>query len=237
MNVICFVLKVTYSILSGDGGAFVVNSSTGVISTSSSLDYETLQEYKITVQASDAGSPPLTTTTTVIITITGVNEHTPQFTPNNTYTVTAAESLALGHDVITVSASDADVGSQGEVTYAITAGDTYGNFVIDRHTGVIELVSGLDYETSSQITLTVTATDGDSGSPLSAQATVTVNVVDTNDNYPECLPTLLTPAVLESAGIGDVVATLNCTDQDSGANGRLSYTISAGNSDGKLIQQ
>ena len=142
-------------------------------------------------------------------------------------------SLALGHDVITVSASDADIGSQGEVTYAITAGDAYGNFVIDSKTGVIELVYGLDYETSSQITLTITATDGDSGSPLSAQATVTVNLLDDNDNYPECLPTLLTPAILESAAVGDVVVTLNCSDQDTGVNSQLSYTISSGNSDGK----
>ena len=225
----------TYSILSGDGGVFVVNSSTGVITTSASLDYETTQEYKIALQATDAGSLPLATTVTVIIIITGVNEHSPQFTPNNAYNVTAAENLALGHDIITLSASDADAGSQGEVTYAITAGDTYGNFVIDKHTGVVEMVSGLDYETSSQITLTVTATDGDSGSPLSAQATVTVNVVDVNDNYPECLPTLLTPAVLESAAVGDVVATLNCSDQDSGSDGQLSYTISSGNSDGKTL--
>ena len=232
---ICLCRQVTYSILSGDGGAFVMNSSTGVITTSASLDYETTQGYKITIQATDAGSPPLATTAIVIIVITGVNEHSPQFTPNNTYNVTAAESLALGHDVITVSASDADAGSQGEVTYAITAGDTYGNFVIDKHTGVIELVSGLDYETSPQITLTIIATDGDSGSPLSAQATVTVTVVDVNDNYPECLPTLLTPAILESAAVGDVVATLNCSDQDSGSDGQLSYTISSGNSDGKVV--
>ena len=212
----------------------MVNSSTGVMTTSASLDYETTQDYKITLQATDAGSPPLVTTVSVIVIITGVNEHSPQFTPNNTYNVTAAESLALGHDVITVSANDADAGSQGEVTYAITAGDTYGNFVIDKHTGVVELVSGLDYETNSQITLTVIVTDGDLGNPLSTQTTVTVNVVDVNDNYPECLPILLTPAVLESAAVGDVVATLNCSDQDSGRDGQLSYTISSGNSDGKI---
>lgn len=116
---------------------------------------------------------------------------------------------------------------------AITTGDTYGNFVIDKHTGVVELMSGLDFETSPQITLTVTATDGDSGNPLSALATVTVNVADVNDNCPECLPTLLTPAVLESAAVGDVVATLNCSDQDSASDGQLSYTFSLGNSDGK----
>lgn len=219
--------------MSGDGGVFVVNSSTGEIATSASLDYESSQEYKITVQATDAASPPRATTITVIITITGVNEHTPQFTSSGAYTVNISESLALGHDVITVSANDQDTGSQGEVTYAITAGDAYGNFVIDSKTGVVELVSGLDYETSSQITLTVTAADGDSGSPLSAQATVTVNLVDYNDNYPECLPTLLTPTVLESASFGDIIVVLNCSDQDTGANGQLSYTFSSGNSNGK----
>lgn len=224
----------TYSILSGDGGVFVVNSLTGVISISASPDYESLQEYLVTVQATDAGSLPLSSITTVILTITGVNEFIPYFIPNNSYVVTAAESLALGHDLITVSANDADAGSQGEVTYTISTGDTYGNFVIDSHTGVIELVSSLDHEASSQITLTVTTTDSDSASPLSAQATVTVNVVDVNDNHPECLPTLLAPAVLESAVSGDVVATLNCSDPDSGGNGKLFYTISAGNSDGEI---
>lgn len=219
--------------MSGDGGAFVVNSSTGVISTSAALDYESAQEYKITIQATDSGSPPRASTTTVITTITGVNEYTPQFTSNGTYTMNVSESLALGHDVITVSANDPDVGSQGEVTYAIIFGDVYGNFVIDSKTGVIELVSALDYEISSQITLTVTATDDDSGSPLSAQAFVTVNVIDFNDNYPECVPSLLTPAILESAAVGDVVATLNCSDPDTGNYGQLSYTISSGNSNGK----
>ena len=219
--------------MSGDGGAFVVNSTTGVISTSAALNYESAQEYKITIRATDSGSPPRASTTTVIITITGVNEYTPQFTSNGTYTVNVSESLALGYDVITVSANDPDVGSQGEVTYTITFGDVYGNFVIDSKTGVIELVSALDYEISSQITLTISATDGDSGSPLSAQAFVTVNVIDFNDNYPECVPSLLTPAILESAAVGDVVATLNCSDPDTGNYGQLSYTISLGNSNGK----
>ena len=209
-----------------------MNSSTGEISTSASLDFESLQEYKITVEASDAGSPPKTATTTILITITGINEHTPQFTSSGIYIVNVSESLALGHDVITVSANDADMGSQGEVTYSITAGDAYGNFIIDRNSGLVELVYILDYETSSQITLTITATDGDSGSPLSAQATVTVNLLDYNDNHPACLPGLLTPAILETAAVSDVVATLNCSDQDSGINSQLSYTISTGNSDG-----
>ena len=143
-----------------------------------------------------------------------------------------SESLALGHDVITVSANDADMGSQGEVTYSITAGDAYGNFIIDRNSGLVELVYILDYETSCQITLTITATDGDPGSPFSAQATVTVNLLDSNHNHPACLPGLLTPAILETAAVSDVVATLNCSDQDSGINSQLSYTISTGNSDG-----
>lgn len=142
------------------------------------------------------------------------------------------EDISVGHDVITVSASDADGGIQGQVTYAIMSGDTYGNFAIDSTTGLIEIRKNLDFETTAQIQLAVVATDGDSGSPLSATATVIVNIVDSNDNYPVCNPSLLTPAVLESAVPGSTVVVLNCSDSDAGSNADLSYTIANGNSAG-----
>lgn len=188
--------------------------------------------YNIKVIAYDGGSKQ--TITNVIITVTGVNEFNPSFLPNSTYQLSLAEDITIGHDVITVSASDADSGTQGLVTYAIVSGDNYGNFVIDRSSGRIELRKALDYETISIIELSITAVDGDSGSPKSATAKVTISIVDVNDNYPQCSPNLLTPAVSETAVNGSVVTMLNCSDVDSGLNGQLSYTITSGNSAGLL---
>jgi len=226
--------QVSYNITSGAAGAFTINSTTGVLTTSSSLDYETKSLYTISIIAYDGGSKQ--STTNIIVSIQGVNEHTPSFIPNNTYQLSLAEDAAIGHDVITVSASDADSGSQGVVTYAVTSGDTYGNFVLDRLTGRLELRKALDYETVSSIILTITATDGDSSSPKTATATVTITITDVNDNYPQCRPNLLTPAISESAVVGRTVATLNCSDSDNGVNGQLSYTISSGNSAGNKLQ-
>lgn len=223
--------QVSYNISSGAGGVFSINSTTGVITTSSALDYETSSLYTINIIAYDGGSKQAITT--VIINIQGVNEFTPSFIPNNTYQLSLAEDITIGHDVIVLSASDADGGSQGVVTYAIVSGDTYGNFVLDRLSGRMELRKVLDYETASTIVLSITATDDDSSSPKTATATVTINVVDVNDNYPQCNPNLLTPTMSESAAIGSAVATLNCSDSDSGVNGQLSYTITSGNSAGK----
>ena len=230
-----FFSKVTYSITSGDQGVFAVNATNGGITTTGSLDCETTPQYTLAVQASDGGSPTRSSTTIVVIDITGVNENAPEFTPNDTYAITLAEDWVIGDDVISVSANDADAGSQGVVTYQITSGDTYGNFAIDETSGTVELRSLLDYETAPTITLTITATDGDTSSPQTSMATVVVTVVDVNDNYPVCSPSLETPAVLESAAVGDVVVTLNCSDADTGNYAVLTYTISSGNSDGKNI--
>lgn len=232
-NLILFVIhQVTYGITSGDGGKFTIDSNTGIISTSAALDYESTSRYTIRIQASDTGSPPKQSSTSVIIEVLGINEHAPSFIPNNTYELSLVEDISVGHDVITVSASDADGGIQSQVTYAIMSGDTYGNFAIDRTTGLIEIRKNLDFETTAQIQLAVVATDGDSGSPLSATATVIINIVDSNDNYPVCNPSLLTPAVLESAVPGSTVVVLNCSDSDAGSNADLSYTIANGNSAG-----
>jgi hypothetical protein len=227
--------QVSYDITSGDVGKFALNSSTGVLSTSAGLDYETTSRYIINIQASDGGSASKQAITSVIIGIQGVNEHTPSFIPNNTYELSLVEDIPVGHDVITVSASDADAGPQGQVTYAITSGDTYGNFVMDKSTGLVEIRKSLDYETTTRTELIVVATDEDSGSPLSATATVIVNVVDSNDNYPVCSPSLLTPSVPESSVPGSTVVMLNCSDADSGSNADLTYTITNGNAAGIFV--
>jgi len=61
---------VSYSITAGNtGGAFSINSSTGVMSVAQSLDYETIPAYVLTVTASD---PFLSDTASVAVVVTDV---------------------------------------------------------------------------------------------------------------------------------------------------------------------
>jgi hypothetical protein len=64
---------ITYSITAGnDAGKFTINSSTGVITTTAALDYETTTSYTLTITATDAFGNASTTTQTV--NVTDVNE-------------------------------------------------------------------------------------------------------------------------------------------------------------------
>ena len=60
----------SYSITAGNGdGKFMIDSGTGEITVNAALDYETTDEYRLTVEASDERGG--TDTATVAVTVTG----------------------------------------------------------------------------------------------------------------------------------------------------------------------
>ena len=91
------------------------------------------------------------------------------------------ENQAVGTVVVSVSAPDADSAdtTDGRVIYAVASGAT-ALLTLGSATGDVLLAGELDYETATVHTLVVTATDGVN----TATATVTVSVVDVNDNAP-----------------------------------------------------
>ncbi|GAA5497581.1 hypothetical protein Rhal01_03777 [Rubritalea halochordaticola] len=129
-----------------------------------------------------------------------------------------AEDAAIGTSVGTVTASDANYGEA--LTFSITAGNAGGEFVIDSATGEITAAAALDYETSSQYTLTVEVSDGG----LSDNATFTVNVSDVNE-APVASDTSV--SVAEDSIAGTSITTVTATDSDAGDT--LTYAITAGN--------
>jgi hypothetical protein len=89
--------------------------------------------------------------------------------------------------------------------------------------GIIQLSSKLDYETTANYTLLVVATDGGG---LSSTGTVCIAIDDVNDNYPHCSSTSYAVVVSENITIGYIISDLACSDADSGLNGQLVYSMS-----------
>ncbi|KFQ54915.1 Protocadherin beta-15, partial [Nestor notabilis] len=85
--------------------------------TVSALDREEMARYILTVTAADAGSPPLTTTHTFTVDISDVNDNAPVFNQTS-YTMYVRENSVPTVLVGTISAVDADVGSNAKVTYS-----------------------------------------------------------------------------------------------------------------------
>ncbi|XP_078678313.1 protocadherin Fat 4-like [Branchiostoma floridae x Branchiostoma belcheri] len=204
---------------------FVLDTTNGAVTLGNfALDYESgTTSYELKIKATD-GDPvtPRTADITVTMYVNPLNEDTPAFTQTIYTAGSLDEDTAIGTSVITITANDADSGSDGTITYAITS-PANSPFGLDSSSGLVTLVSALDYETDTNYQLTVTATDGGG---LSATSKVTVNVNNVNDNTPACTPSLLTTDLAEDTTTPSTVLTLTCSDGDTGADGTLTYSLS-----------
>ena len=204
-----------------------------MVSLSNALNRESQVYYDLIITLTDNGSPTLSSEVTIYIIVTAINEYTPTFTQNGFYNASVNEDTPVGTTLVTVQALDGDSGLQGFVTYSISSGNVGNVFLLDSSDGTLTLRRPLDYEAVSQYSLTVLASDN-APAPLTkwSLATVNITVLDLNDNAPSCSPIVEVVSLLESAAVGTVVFTANCTDPDS--NSVLTYTIAHGNDQNKF---
>jgi hypothetical protein len=133
---------------------------------------------------------------------------------------------------LTVSASDKDKGSQGNVSYSIHSGNVGEAFVIDKRSGTITTWKRFDRETTALYTLVVRASDEAVMEKVRfAEAKVVVMVTDLNDNAPVFSRNPLTANVSETALTGHVIVRVKADDPDAGSNGDIRFSITTGNND------
>ncbi|XP_078518507.1 cadherin-related family member 3-like [Lissotriton helveticus] len=204
----------------GDGQLFQhIPDFPNIIQVKKDLTYDTDPEttYEIMISVSDDEAPPHTVTTTIIVSVTPVNNFRPEFVAPETYVFTVPETSGAGYVVGTVRATDED--KPPCVRYGITSGDTetIKLFWINRETGAIELTTNPDYETTPQYTLAVEAVDCDPVAPRRNVATVKVNIKEENDEAPVCLPHSYSAIILDNvtAGMNINSFKLLCKDRDS----------------------
>ena len=164
---------------SPEESAFVINETTGVVTVNGSLDRETKANYTLSVNASD-GVHFCTANLSIIL--IDVNDNPPVFNKAN-YNVSIPENLPVGSRVLQVFASDKDKGINAKIVYSIdkNASDT---FSIERKNGSITLLKSLDYEYRSSYVISISAANEDT--LQSTSTSVTIDVIDKNDNAPNC---------------------------------------------------
>ncbi|XP_028716645.1 protocadherin beta-6-like [Peromyscus leucopus] len=185
------------------------------------LDREEQPELTLTLTAVDGGSPPRSGTTIVRIEVVDINDNAPQFV-QSLYEVQVPENSPLNALIVTVSARDLDAGMNGNVAYSLFQGGGVSQpFAIDEVTGEIRLSDELDFEVNSHYNIEITAMDGGG---LSGKCTVSVQVLDVNDNAPELTIRKLTIPIPENSP-ETVVAVFSVSDSDSGDNGRMVCSV------------
>nr|XP_040030911.1 protocadherin beta-16-like isoform X47 [Gasterosteus aculeatus aculeatus] len=187
------------------------------------LDREKQEQISLVLTAVDGGEPQMSGTMRIVISVLDVNDNAPVFT-QPTYKALVTENSPRGTVVATVSASDADQGSNGKITYSIT--NTFDNvrnvFEVNDENGEVLLIGDIDFEKSRHFQINVLASD-DGG--LTDSCKLIVDVQDVNDNKPEINIMSKSTVVSEDAKLNTVVAAMSVNDPDSEENGKVRCVI------------
>ncbi|XP_010766906.1 protocadherin beta-15 [Notothenia coriiceps] len=196
------------------------------------LDRELQPQYNITVTATDAGSPSLSSVKVLTIVVNDINDNPPTFTQRE-YNANILENQPVGTFVMKVKAEDIDDGSNANILYQLskdTKSEVSSFLTINSDTGELFTSLLFDYEQSVHFQIKVTARDG-GDPPLSSTCTVNAFIKDQNDNAPVVLyPVQNTGFIVEDrvpvqAPKGYLVTKVVAVDADSGHNAWLSYRI------------
>ncbi|KAK0144517.1 Protocadherin beta-16 [Merluccius polli] len=203
--------------------------------TDSILDRERAAEYNITVTCSDQGLPALSSSVTLRLQVSDVNDNAPVF-ERGSYEAFIVENNTPGVSIHTIKASDVDWKQNARVSYILDDSSSINGVPVSSYvsvsadSGVIHAVRSFDYEQIKHFQFRVTAQDGGSP-PLSSNASVKILIQDQNDNAPQVLypvqtgGSLVAEMVPRSADVGYLVTKVVAVDVDSGQNAWLSYKL------------
>ncbi|XP_062393403.1 protocadherin gamma-A11-like [Sardina pilchardus] len=187
------------------------------------LDREQQQEHNLILTAFDNGTPQKSASVVIHINVLDANDNVPVFS-QPIYRVELPENAPLDTVVVTVSATDADEGINGEVTYELSRvpDKVARTFSLDKASGQIKVTGPIDFEKENIYEMRVQAKDG-LGSASNVK--VIIEITDVNDNAPAIVVQSLNDAVPENSVAGTEVGIINVQDKDSGSNQHIHCTI------------
>ncbi|KAG2455451.1 FAT4 protein, partial [Polypterus senegalus] len=205
------------------------------LKTISKLDRESVSQYNITIIAKDFGNPSLSSQKNVFVTLMDVNDNQPKFL-QDPYVFYIEENNIPGASILAVSAVDADANENAVVTYHLREKETvYKPMVpflsIMSDSGQVFSFTTFDAEELNSFTFTVVAKD--TGVPsLSCNVTVTVFILDQNDNTPIFVfpvatngTSIVEETIPRNVKAGYLVTRIRAYDADVGYNAWLSFYL------------
>ena len=234
-------------------GKFLVNSSTGTVTISASLDYETEQHfYYMIMEASDGVNKE---TVQVNIRVLESNDNYPVFT-NLPNTTSISEDADNDTFIFQATATDADFLVNGEIIYSLAQQDD-PKFRIEPVKGIIRVLGDEQFDfdkDTREYTITVIASDRGGQEPngsneaaevngfdpnslinvndstLSTSRVLVIAITDVNDNAPKFLQDKYTTSVEEHEINKTIVLKVTAQDDDEIGTDRsaVRYTIVSG---------
>ena len=225
---------IVYGITAGDvDGYFSIAMDTGKITIKKELDREAFPNgFDLTIEAKGFSGAAPGDTMVLRVNITDINDNSPVFSAQVSAQA-VSETAGVDDVIVQVEATDSDLGTNAQVSYDITAGNSDDLFKIDEETGEIKVKQSLDLEgnnspQSLSYTLTIKASDG--GIPSkSSTIDVEISITTENEFTPSFGNVSETISVMENASVNSEIYKATATDQDYGTDGQLEYSITAQN--------
>ncbi|XP_056136547.1 protocadherin alpha-C2-like isoform X1 [Lampris incognitus] len=202
---------------------FSLNPDNGEIRVKEMINYEDFKIYDMEVIATDKGPNALSGQCKLTILVTDMNDNHPEISIKS-FQSPIKENAPVDTVIAVVSASDKDSGDNGLVDLQIPvnlpfklrkSSDNYFELIVSQ---IIDREEVPEYE----ITFTVT----DRGSPpLSDNETLTLEILDVNDNVPQFSQSFYTIRVMENNAPGALLSSLSAFDPDLHENQYLVYFI------------
>uniref|UniRef100_A0AC34QCU7 Cadherin domain-containing protein n=2 Tax=Panagrolaimus sp. JU765 TaxID=591449 RepID=A0AC34QCU7_9BILA len=217
--------KIIYSLTdTEDAEFFTIDENTGKISNLEEFDREKKHLYKIGIVGCLKSNSSSCGECEAAIVILDTNDNAPKF-EETPYKVTISTDIASGTEIVTLKATDADLGRNSQVKYQLISNGN-GNFEIDESTGEITYVGLETLNVNRRFNLRARAVDN--GTPqMSSETTVVINigVQNMNPNAPEFkdfryevqLPAIVPPNMK--------IVTVEATDPDEGREGEILYRL------------
>ncbi|XP_041929694.1 protocadherin alpha-C2-like isoform X7 [Alosa sapidissima] len=203
--------------------AFSLNQNNGEIRVKEMINYEDFRIYDMEIIAKDNGANSLSGQCKITVLITDMNDNHPDISIKS-FQSPIKENVAVDTVIAVVSVSDKDSGDNGVVDVHIPdripfalkkSSDNYYELVVSEP---------LDREKVPEYDITFTVTDRGSP-PLSDNETITLELLDVNDNVPQFPQSFYTIRVMENNAPGALLSSLSALDPDLHENQYLVYFI------------
>ena len=206
---------------------FQLNPTSGQITTLQKIDREKFSQITLFLVAKDQGIAPLSSTATVNIFITDVNDNDPVFYPVSYY-ATVKEYLPPFQEIAQIKATDLDHGTNGEIEYGFKT--IQAEFTIEKDTGVVKTQKTLIKAEKAEYRIEITAKDKGQGQRQAVQnAMLEIAVISASDIPPVFVKSGYSFSVVEDGAqvvIGRQVGQVSASVQ--GVATGIIYSISSG---------
>ena len=202
-----------------------LSAGTYKLVTTTVMDRESRGDYEVQLTCRDRGDPVMTSHLVVPVTVVDENDNSPTLGRRH-YAVTVREDVALGDVLLRLNASDADIGPNARLTYALVRRDQPlpdEPITVDADSGVVSVTRPLDHETRSHHAFLIIVSDRGM-TPRNTSATLNVTVLDVNDVAPH-FPTIYSFRVVENAPPMTYIGSVLAIDEDTTQFARITYSL------------